>query len=68
MLITLTIVVVIALLFGKITFKEVKEYVRKYTEEKCAKEGLEEIEEDGANGAEGTGTGKESSRTGREDS
>jgi len=67
MLITLTIVLVIALLFGKITFKEAKEYVRKHTEEKRSKEGLEERKEDGGNGSEGSGAGKESGRTGGED-
>ena len=57
MLITLTIVLVIALLFGKITFKEAKEYVRKHTEEKRSKEGLKKREEDRGNGTEDTGAG-----------
>ena len=43
MLITLTIVLVIALIFGKITFKEVKEHVRKYTEKRSIKKGEQAI-------------------------
>ena len=66
MLIALITTIIIALLFGKITFKEIKGHVGKYTK-KSSEEGCKEGKEDGDNGAEGTGTGKENSRTGRED-
>lgn len=46
MLITLTIAIVIALIFGKITIKEIKEHVRKYTEKELSEKGNKEGEGD----------------------
>ena len=39
MLIALITAIVIALIFGKITFKEIKEYVRKNTEKGSSEKG-----------------------------
>jgi hypothetical protein len=44
MLVTLTIAIVIAILFGKITIKEIKDYVRKHTEKDLTEEGNEKGE------------------------
>ena len=70
MLITLTIAIVIALLFGKITIKEIKEYVRKHTEKDLSEEGNKGRE--GDQGGEGDkydgGTREEDNRAGGDSS
>ena len=52
MLIALITTILIALIFGKITYKEIKEYVRKGTEKKRSEEGGKEGEENGGDGEE----------------
>jgi hypothetical protein len=52
MLITVIIATVVALLFGKITIKEIKEYVRKHTKESGDSEsGGDSTGDPGAGGA-----------------
>ena len=62
MLITLTIAIVIAFLFGKITIKEIKNYVRKHTEKSISEEGGKEGKdgEDGGDGKEDNSIGGDS--------
>lgn len=58
MLITIIVGMLLALIFGKITVKEVKEYVRKYTTGKRDKAGEENVLTKGKKGEEqdcGTG-------------
>jgi hypothetical protein len=57
---------VIALIFGKITYKDNKKYVRKYTEKMLFQEGDKEGQESRGDGSEDAGDGEEGDRTGGE--
>ena len=62
MLIALITTILIALIFGKITYKEIKEYVRKGTEKKRSEEGGKEGEENGGDGEEDSRSGGDHSK------